>query len=96
MLAIQNDPVKTSLNTTTTSRGQTRHQIAPINITAHTSSVLDRTYSQLLTNPDITHLNATTTPLRYKQTKELIRKPSEKMAWATTLLAHPDIYTHNV
>ena len=43
MLAIQNDPIKTSLNTTTTSRGQTRQHITPLNITAHTRSVLGRT-----------------------------------------------------
>ena len=93
MLVTQNDPVKTSLNTTTTSRGQTRQQITTINITTHTRSVLGRTYWQLLTNPDITQLNATTTHLRYNQTKGLTGKPSEKMAWATTLMAHPDILT---
>jgi hypothetical protein len=93
MLATQNDPIKTSLNTTSTSRGQTPQQITPINITAHTRSVLGRTYWQLLTNPDITQLNATTTPLHYNQTKRLTDKPSEKMAWATTLMTHPDILT---
>jgi hypothetical protein len=93
MLATQNDSVKTSLNTATTSRGQNRQQITPIDITAHTRSVLGRTYWQLLTNPDITQLNATTTPLRYNQRKELISKPNEKMAWATTLMAHPYILT---
>ena len=54
MLATQNDPIKTTLNTNTTSRGQTRQQIIPINITAHIKSVLGRIYWQLMTNPDIT------------------------------------------
>ena len=63
-LATQTDPIKTTLNITTTSRGQSRQQINPINITTHTKSVLVRNYWQMLTNPDITHLNATTTPLR--------------------------------
>jgi hypothetical protein len=93
MLATHNDPIKTSLNTTTTSKGQTRQQITPVNITAHMRSVLGRTYWQLLTNPNITQLNATTTPLRCNQTKRLKCRPSEKIAWATTLMAHPDILT---
>jgi hypothetical protein len=93
MLASQNDPIKTSLNTTTKSRGQTRQQITPINITSNTRSVLGRTYWQLVTNPDITQLNATTTPLRYNPTEELTSRPNEKTAWATTLMAHPGIIT---
>ncbi len=44
-------------------------------------------------NPDITQLNATITPLRYNQTKGLTGRPSEKIAWATTILAHSDILT---
>ena len=48
---------------------------------------------QLLTNPDITHLNANTTPLKYNQTKGIKCRPSEKIAWAITLIAHPDILT---
>ena len=43
MLATKNDSVKTTLNTITTSRGQTRQQITHIKITAHTRSVLGRT-----------------------------------------------------
>ena len=93
MLTTQTDPIKTSLNTTTTTRGQTRQQITPINITSQTRSVLGRNYGQLLTNPDIIRLNPTTTPLRFNQAKELIGRPSEKIAWATTILAHPDILT---
>jgi len=93
MLATQNDPIKTSLNTTTTSKGQNREHIIPINITAHTRSVLGRTYLQLVTSPEITHLDANTTPLRYNQTTGLIGRPSKKTAWATTLMAHPDILT---
>ena len=93
MLATQNDSVKTILNTNITSRGQTRQHITPINITTHTRSFLGRTYWQLLTNPDITQLNATTTPLRYNQAKGLTGRLSEKIAWATTIMAHPDILT---
>ena len=33
------------------------------------------------------------TPLRYNKTKELTGRPCEKIAWATTILAHPDILT---
>jgi hypothetical protein len=93
MLATQNDPIKISLITITTNRRQTRQQITLINITTHTRSVLGRTYWQLLTNQDITQLNANTTPLRFNQTKGLIGRPSEKIAWATMLMAHPDILT---
>ena len=93
MLATHNDPIITSLNTTTTSREQIRQHISTINIIAHTRSVLGCTYWQLLTNPDITHLNANTTPLSYNQTKGLTGRPIENIAWATTLMAHPDILT---
>ena len=79
-LAPQNDPIKTTLNTNTKSRGQTRQHITPINITVHPRSVLGRTYRQLLTNPDITQLNANTTPLRYNQANGLIDRPIEKIA----------------
>ncbi len=92
MLATQNDPIKTSL-TTTTSKRQNRQQIALINVAAHTRSVLGRTYWQLLKNQVITQLNANTTPHRYNQTKGLIGIPGEKVVWATTLLAHLDILT---
>jgi hypothetical protein len=93
MLATQTDPIKTTLSTATTTRGQTRRQITPINITAHASSVLGRNYGQLLMHPDITQLNPTTTPLRFNQAKGLRGRPIEKTAWATTILAHPDILT---
>jgi hypothetical protein len=52
-----------------------------------------RTYWQLLTSPDITKLDAITRPLHYNKTKRLAGKPSDKIAWATTLIAHPDILT---
>jgi hypothetical protein len=93
MLATESDTIKTCLNTYTTSRGQTRQQISYINITAHTRSVPGRTYWQLLTNQDIIQLAANTTPLRYNQPKGLIGRPIEKIAWAMTLLTHPDILT---
>jgi hypothetical protein len=93
MLATQNDSIKTYLNTTTTSKGQTKQPITFINIIAHTRSVLGRTYWQLLANPDITQLNATATPLRYNQTKELTGRPSDKIALATRLLTHTNVLT---
>jgi hypothetical protein len=93
MLATQTDPIKTTLSTATTTREQTRRRITPINITANAKSVLGRNYGQLLTNPDITQLNPTTTPLRFNQAKGLTGRLSEKIAWATTILAHPDILT---
>ncbi len=82
-----------STTTATTTKGQTRWQLTPINITANTKSVLGRNYGQLLTNPDSTQLNPTTTPLRFNQAKGLTGRSSEKIAWATTILAHPDILT---
>jgi hypothetical protein len=54
MLATQNDPIKTRINTTATSRGQTMQQITPMNLTTHTKSILGCIYWHLLTNPDIT------------------------------------------
>ena len=68
-------------------------QITPINVTTHTKSILGRNYWQLLTRPDITQLNAAATPLRYNQMRGLTGRPSDKIAWATTLLAHPVILT---
>ena len=91
MMATQTDPIKTTLSTATTTRGQTRRQITPINTTAHTRTILGRNYGQLLANPDITQLNPNTTPLKFNQAKGLKGRPSEKIAWATTILAHPDI-----
>jgi hypothetical protein len=93
MLATQNDPIKTCLNTTTTSKGQTRQHITSINLTTHTRSILGRTYWKLMTNPDITQLNTTTPPLRYNQTKRLTGRSGNTFAWAMTLLAHTDELT---
>ena len=93
MLVNQNDPIKTSLITTTTSRGQSRQQITLINIIAHTRSVLGSTYWLLMTSTNITQPNANTTPLRYDQTKRLVSRPIETIAWATSIMAHPDIFT---
>jgi hypothetical protein len=44
ILSTQNDPIKTSLDTTTTSRGQIKRKVTSINIKSHTMSVLGRTY----------------------------------------------------
>ena len=79
MLATQNDPIKTSLNTTTTCRGQTRQHLISINITAHARSVLGRTYWQLLTNPDIIQLNATTTPSDTTRQKDSQADPTRRL-----------------
>ena len=91
MLATQTDPTKVTLPTSTIFRGQTRHQIATLNLTAHTKSILGRTYAQLLTDPDITHLNNSLPLLQYNQTKGLTGKPSDKINWSTTLLGHHDV-----
>ena len=91
MLATLTDPMKVTLPTNTIFRGQIRHQIATLNLTAHTRSLLGRTYAQLLTDPDITHLNNNLPLLQYNQTKGLIGRPSDKLNWATTLLGHHDV-----
>ena len=91
MLAILTDPTKVTLPTNTITRGQIRHQIATLNLTAHTRNVLGRTYAQLLRDSDITQLNNNLTPLQYNQSKGLIGRPSDKIDWATTLLGHTDV-----
>jgi type IV secretory pathway VirB10-like protein len=91
MLAIIADPTKVTLPTNTITRGQIIHKIATLNLTAHTRSILGRTYAQLLTDPDITQLNNNLTPLQYTQSKGLIGRPSDKINWATTLLGHTDV-----
>jgi len=53
-----------------------------------------RTYAQLLVDPDITQLNNNLTPLQYNQTKGLVGRPSDKIAWALTLLGHSDVLKH--
>jgi len=54
MLAILTGHVKAPLPTNTTTRGQIRQQITTVNLTPHTRSILGRTYSQLLADPNIT------------------------------------------
>jgi hypothetical protein len=44
MLAILTDPIKISLNTTISTRGQTKPQISLINVIAHTRSISGRNY----------------------------------------------------
>jgi hypothetical protein len=91
MLATLTDPTEVTLPTNTITRGQIRHQIATLNLTAHTRSVLGRTYAQLLVDPDITQLNNNLTPLQYNQSKSLIGRPSDKINGAITLLGHTDV-----
>ena len=91
MLSTLTDSIKVTLSTNTISRGQVRHQIATLNLTAHTTSILGRTYAQLLVYPDITHLNNTLLSLQLNQTKGLIGRPSDKIHWATTLLEHTNV-----
>jgi hypothetical protein len=91
MLATLTEPIKVTLPTTTTTHGHTRQQITTLNLKTHTRSILGRTYAQLLADPDITQLNNNLAPLQYNQTKELIGRPIDKIAWATTLLAHTDV-----
>jgi len=63
MLSTLTDPIKVTISTSTISRGQIRNQIATLNLTAHTMSILGRTYAQLLVDHDITHLNNALSPL---------------------------------
>jgi hypothetical protein len=91
MLATLADPIKVPLPTITTTRGQIRQQVTTLDLTAHTRSILGRTYAHLLTDPDITPLNTDLPPLQYNQTKGLTCKPIDTMAWAITMLAHTDV-----
>jgi len=91
MLASLADPIKVTLPTSTTTRGQVRQQITTLNLTTHTRSILGRTYAQLLIDPDITHLNTNVPTLHYSQTKGLTRRPNDKIVKATTLLAHTEV-----
>ena len=91
MLATLTDPTEVTLPTNTITRGQIRHQIATLNLTTHTRSLLGRTYAQLLLDPDITQLNNNLTPLQYNQTKGRIGRPSDKIALATAMLYHMDV-----
>ena len=86
MMATLTNSTKVTLSTNTITKGQIRHQIATLNLTAHTRSILGRTYAQLQTDPDITRLNNNLAPLQYNQTKDLIGRTNDKIAWATTLL----------
>ncbi len=70
MLATLINPIKTGLNTNITTRGQAKQHTTVINLVAHTKNINGRKYLQLLTNPDIAHLNsANTPPLRYNEKK---------------------------
>jgi hypothetical protein len=80
MMATLADLIKVTLPTSTMTRGQIRQQIATINLAAHARSILDMTYGQLLTDPDITQLNTNIPPLHYSQTKGLTCRPNDKMA----------------
>ncbi len=59
-LAILTDPIKTRLNTNITAIGQTKPQTTLINIIAHTRGMIGRNYWQLLADPEIFQLYATT------------------------------------
>jgi hypothetical protein len=91
MLAAQFEPVRVTLQTHTSFRGQSHPHVVTMNVTAHTRSILGRNYWQLLTDPAITQLDPSVAPLRYLTTKGLIGKPSDKMKWAITLHANQDI-----
>ncbi len=79
MLTTLTDPTKVTLSTNTITWGLIRHQIAALNLTAHTRSILGRTYAQLLVDPDITQLNNNLAPLQYTQMKGLIDRPGDKV-----------------
>jgi hypothetical protein len=91
MLATLTEPIKVTLPTSTTNLGQIRQQITTLNLKAHTRSILGRTYAELLAEHDITQLDNKLTPLQYNMTKGLIGRPKDKIARATTLLAHTDV-----
>ena len=91
MLATLTDASKVTLSTNTITKGQIRHEIATLNLTAHTRIILGRTYAQLLVDPDINQLNNNLAPLQYNQTKGFIGRPSDKIAWATSLMEHTDV-----
>ena len=92
MFATLTDPTKVTLSINTIIRGQTRHQIATRDLTAlHIRSILERTYAQLLVDPDITQLNNNLAPLQYHQTKGLIGRPIDNVAWATTVMKRTDV-----
>ena len=65
MLATLADLIKIPLSTNTTTRGQIRQLIPTQGLTPHTRSIFGRTYSQFLTDSDITQLNTNLTHLRY-------------------------------
>jgi hypothetical protein len=91
MLATLADPLKIPLPTITTTQGQIRQHITTLNLTLHTRNILGRTCNQLFTDPEITQLNTSLTPLRYNKTKGLTGRPIDKIAWATILLVHIDV-----
>jgi hypothetical protein len=91
MMATLTNPTKVTLFTNTITKGQIRHQIATLNLTAHTRSILGRTYAHLLVDPDITQLNNKLTLLQYNQAKDLIGRPIDKIAWAIALMGHTDV-----
>ena len=91
MLATLTNPTKVTLPTNNITRGQIRHQIATLNLTAHTRSVLGCTYAKLPVDPDITQLNKNLMPFQYNQTKGLTGRPIDKIACSTTLMGHTDV-----
>jgi hypothetical protein len=91
MTATLANSTKVTLSTNIITKGQIRHQIATLNLTTHTRSILGRTYAQLLADIDITQLNNNLAPLQYNQTKGFIGRPIDTIAWAKILLAHTDV-----
>ena len=79
MMSTLTESTKVTLSTNTITKGQIRHQIATPNLTAHTQSILGRTYAQLLVDPDITQLNNNLVPLQFNQTKGFIGRPNDKI-----------------
>jgi len=92
MLATLTEPIKVTLPTNTTTRGQIRQHITTLDLTTHARSILGHTYAQLLADPDITQLNTNLPSLQYNYTKGLAGRSSDRMAWVTTLLAHIDVF----
>ena len=92
IMATLTDTTKVTLPTINITRGQIRHQSAPLNLTTHTRSTLGGTYAQLLADPGITQFNNNLALLQYNQTKGLIGRPNDTIAWATTCWLTPMFY----
>ena len=77
VLATLDSPLRIPLPTYVTIRGQPFNQMVNINLIPHNHSLLGRQYSQLLTDPNIIHLNPQATPLSRHPSKGLQGRRSD-------------------